>query len=216
MPLVLSTSQVFWTLAGVLALAGWPYPARGVRAVVAHERGQRVRRSCAGAWRGPWRILLRHLLPATGGFLGSAADAAAAGVHPGRGDACRSWGSASRNLHQAGELCSRTRRRPALWPMRHGCWPRPLRSSCRCYPSTCWPEGLPRRARSRTKVSKSLFLQQFTDITIMANQCVRCETRDRSFLQRQSGRTPKCAEPCSRTAQFRVEKQFCIPPASNI
>src|SRR6185436_1486881 len=39
MPLVLSTSQVFWTIVVVLALAGWPYVARGVRAVVAAERG---------------------------------------------------------------------------------------------------------------------------------------------------------------------------------
>ena len=35
MPLVLTTAQVFWTMAGILSLAGWPYAARGVRAVVA-------------------------------------------------------------------------------------------------------------------------------------------------------------------------------------
>ena len=38
MPLVLSTSEVFWTMVVVLAAVGWPFPARGVRAVVAAER----------------------------------------------------------------------------------------------------------------------------------------------------------------------------------
>ena len=38
LPLVLSTPVLFWTLSGVLALAGWPVVARGVRGIVAGER----------------------------------------------------------------------------------------------------------------------------------------------------------------------------------
>lgn len=70
MPLVLTTSQVFWTLAGVLMLAGWPYPARGVRAVVAGERVKEYAEAATALGAGSWRILLRHLLPATRPFLG--------------------------------------------------------------------------------------------------------------------------------------------------
>lgn len=69
MPLVLSTSQVFWTVAAVLALAGWPYPARGVRAVIAAERRKEYAEAAKAAGAGGVRILLRHLLPATRGFL---------------------------------------------------------------------------------------------------------------------------------------------------
>jgi peptide/nickel transport system permease protein len=69
MPLVLGTGQVFWTVASVLALAGWPYPARGVRAVVAAERRKEYAEAAKAAGAGGWRILLRHLLPATRGFL---------------------------------------------------------------------------------------------------------------------------------------------------
>lgn len=69
MPLVLTNAQVFWTVAGILALAGWPYPARGVRAVVAAERGKEYAEAAKAAGAGGVRILLRHLLPAAQGFL---------------------------------------------------------------------------------------------------------------------------------------------------
>jgi len=69
MPLVLSTARVFWTMAGVLALAAWPYCARGVRAIVAAERRKEYAESARAAGAGRMRILLRHLLPATRGFL---------------------------------------------------------------------------------------------------------------------------------------------------
>lgn len=64
MPLVLSTAEVFWTVSSVLALAGWPYPARVVRAVVAAERRKEYAEAAKAAGAGRWRILLRHLLPA--------------------------------------------------------------------------------------------------------------------------------------------------------
>lgn len=69
MPLVLTTSEVFWTMAGVLSLAGWPYPARGVRAIVSAERGKEYAEAATALGAGSLRILLRHLLPAARGFL---------------------------------------------------------------------------------------------------------------------------------------------------
>ena len=69
MPLVLTTSEVFWMMAGILSLAAWPYPARGVRAVVAAERRKEYAEAARALGAGSLRILLRHLLPATRGFL---------------------------------------------------------------------------------------------------------------------------------------------------
>jgi peptide/nickel transport system permease protein len=69
MPLVLSTSQVFWTMVVVLAVVGWPWPARGVRAVVAAERVQEYAEAARAMGAGRTRLLLRHLLPAARGFL---------------------------------------------------------------------------------------------------------------------------------------------------
>jgi peptide/nickel transport system permease protein len=69
MPLVLTTPQVFWTMAGILSLAGWPYPARGVRAIVAAERGKEYAEAARGMGASSLRILLRHLLPAASGYL---------------------------------------------------------------------------------------------------------------------------------------------------
>lgn len=69
MPLVLTTGQVFWATAAILALAGWPFAARGVRAIVAVERRKEYAESARAAGATRLRILLRHLLPATRGFL---------------------------------------------------------------------------------------------------------------------------------------------------
>jgi peptide/nickel transport system permease protein len=69
MPLVLSPAEVFWIMTAVFALAGWPYPARGVRALVAAERRKEYAEAARALGAGRWRILLLHLLPATRGFL---------------------------------------------------------------------------------------------------------------------------------------------------
>jgi len=69
MPLVLTISQVFWTMAGVLALVGWPVAARGVRAVVAAERGREYAEAARAIGASRTRLLLRHLVPAARGFL---------------------------------------------------------------------------------------------------------------------------------------------------
>jgi peptide/nickel transport system permease protein len=69
MPLVLSVPQVFWTLSLVLAAAGWPVVARGVRGIIAAERPKEYVEAAYSMGASPARILLRHLLPATAGFL---------------------------------------------------------------------------------------------------------------------------------------------------
>jgi peptide/nickel transport system permease protein len=69
MPLVLTTSQVFWTMAAVLGLAGWPFPAKGVRAVVAVEKRKEYAEAAHALGAGWARILLRHLLPASRSYL---------------------------------------------------------------------------------------------------------------------------------------------------
>jgi peptide/nickel transport system permease protein len=70
MPLVLTTGQVFWATAGILALAGWPFAARGVRAVIAIEQTREYAESARAIGASRLRILLRHLLPAAHGVLG--------------------------------------------------------------------------------------------------------------------------------------------------
>lgn len=69
LPLVLSTWQVFWTLAVVLTVVGWPLPARGVRAVVAGECVKEYAEAARAIGASRTRLLLRHLLPAAGGLL---------------------------------------------------------------------------------------------------------------------------------------------------
>jgi peptide/nickel transport system permease protein len=114
MPLVLTTSQVFWTMAGILSLAGWPYAARGVRAIVASERGKEYAEAAAALGAGSWRILLRHLLPAARGFLAVQgtllipafilAEATLSFVGFGFAEPTPSWGVMLHEAAQAGAL----------------------------------------------------------------------------------------------------------------
>lgn len=111
MPLVLSTGTVFWTMAAILSLAGWPYPARGVRAVVAAERRKEYAEAARAIGAGPFRILLRHLLPAARGFLAVQitlllpafilAEATLSFVGFGFAEPTPSWGVM---LHEAGQV----------------------------------------------------------------------------------------------------------------
>jgi peptide/nickel transport system permease protein len=73
MPLVLPPATLFAILAVVLALAGWPTVARGVRAIVASEAARDYASAARAAGAGPVRVLARHLLPATLPFLGTQA-----------------------------------------------------------------------------------------------------------------------------------------------
>jgi peptide/nickel transport system permease protein len=69
MPLVLTVGQLFWATAAILALAGWPFAARGVRSVIAIEKAREYAESARSAGASGLRILLYHLLPAARGIL---------------------------------------------------------------------------------------------------------------------------------------------------
>lgn len=68
-PLVLSSLAVFALMTGVFAAVGWPYVARGVRAIVVSERRQDYALAARAVGVGRWRLLTKHLLPASFGFL---------------------------------------------------------------------------------------------------------------------------------------------------
>jgi peptide/nickel transport system permease protein len=69
LPMVLEPAAIFWTMVGVMGLATWPVPARGVRAIIAAERQKPYAESAYAVGGGPLRILLRHLLPAAAGHI---------------------------------------------------------------------------------------------------------------------------------------------------
>ncbi len=69
LPPVLTPPQVFTALVAVLSLVGWPSVARGVRGIVLVERGSEYAEAARALGAGPWRVIVRHLLPATRGFL---------------------------------------------------------------------------------------------------------------------------------------------------
>jgi peptide/nickel transport system permease protein len=69
LPQVLPPAWTFGITAVIFALVGWPYPARGVRAIVAAERRREYVEAAVALGASRSRLLLRHLLPATRGFL---------------------------------------------------------------------------------------------------------------------------------------------------
>jgi len=70
LPVVLSPPQVFMALVGVFALVGWPSVARGVRGIVVRERQAEYVEAARALGASKSRVIARHLLPATSGFLG--------------------------------------------------------------------------------------------------------------------------------------------------
>jgi peptide/nickel transport system permease protein len=69
LPLVLTTGQVFWVMVLVFAVVGWPLVARAVRSVVMVENAREYAESARAIGASRTRILIRHLLPASGGIL---------------------------------------------------------------------------------------------------------------------------------------------------
>jgi peptide/nickel transport system permease protein len=69
LPLVLTASQVFTLLAGIFAVVGAPFVARGVRAIVRSERQLDYAAAAQALGASDVRILVRHLLPAARGFM---------------------------------------------------------------------------------------------------------------------------------------------------
>ena len=213
MPLVLSTSRVFWTLASVLALAGWPYPARGVRAIVAARTRPRVRRGCARAWGESVANPATSPAPRNQGAPRSAADAAAAGVHPGRGDA----------FVRGVRVCGTHTKLGSYAPGRG-----PGRRPCRC----AMAAGPGRRDRDVGVIPPPgrwkpfhVALDARTKLVSLCSAAIcghyndgesvcRSGTPDRSFFHPQSAQPAKCAERLFHNGAVQREKQFCIPPAS--
>jgi peptide/nickel transport system permease protein len=68
-PLVLSARTVILLLTAIFAIVGAPFIARGVRAIVRSERSLAYAAAAASLGAGHMRLLVRHLLPATRGFL---------------------------------------------------------------------------------------------------------------------------------------------------
>ena len=69
LPLVLTASQVFALLAAIFGVVGAPFVARGVRAIVRSERRLDYAAAAQALGASDLRILVRHLLPATRGFI---------------------------------------------------------------------------------------------------------------------------------------------------
>jgi peptide/nickel transport system permease protein len=69
LPLVLSSTQVFTLLALIFAVVGAPFIARGVRAIVRSERQLEYAAAAEALGASDLRLLVRHLLPATLGFI---------------------------------------------------------------------------------------------------------------------------------------------------
>jgi peptide/nickel transport system permease protein len=69
MPLVMPASTTFILVAAVLALVGWPFAARGVRAIVASELRRDYIAAAKSLGASDARLLAVHVLPATFGFL---------------------------------------------------------------------------------------------------------------------------------------------------
>ena len=67
--LVLPPSEVFALLAGIFAVVGAPFIARGVRAIVRSEKQLDYSTAAASLGASHTRLLLRHLLPAARGFI---------------------------------------------------------------------------------------------------------------------------------------------------
>ena len=69
LPLVLPATTVFLLVAGIFVAVGWPFVARGVRAIVAVERDREYVLAARSIGAGQGRILLHHLVPACYGHL---------------------------------------------------------------------------------------------------------------------------------------------------
>jgi peptide/nickel transport system permease protein len=69
MPLTLPDTTVFLLMAAIFAVVGWPFVARGVRAIIAAERTSEYAQAATALGASHARMLAQHLLPATVGFL---------------------------------------------------------------------------------------------------------------------------------------------------
>ena len=135
-PLVLSPVVIFALMVGVFSIVGWPYVARGVRAIVMSEWRQDYTLAARSVGISTSRLVTGHVLPAHLRVPRDAGDLAGAGLHP-RGSnpvICRAWFLPSRGelgCHASGSLeRARNRRLPMASESssRHH-WCRPWRQS---------------------------------------------------------------------------------------
>jgi peptide/nickel transport system permease protein len=111
LPLVLAPAVVFLILAGIFAIVGAPFVARGVRAIVRIEQQLDYATAARSLGAGHLRLVGRHLLPATAGFLAVeatllvpafiVAEATLSFVGMGFPDPMASWGTM---LHDASNV----------------------------------------------------------------------------------------------------------------
>ena len=111
LPLVLSPAVVFTLLVSIFAIIGAPFIARGVRAIVRSERRREYAAAAEALGAGDARLLARHLIPATRGFVAVqltllvpafiVAEATLSYVGLGFPDSIASWGTM---LHDAANI----------------------------------------------------------------------------------------------------------------
>jgi len=111
LPLVVPPRTIFFMLAGIFALVGWPVVARGVRGIIASEREREYVTAGRALGATPLRLLAVHLMPATAGYLATQAtlllpafilaEATLSYVGLGFPDAVPTWGTM---LHDASNV----------------------------------------------------------------------------------------------------------------
>ena len=69
LPLVLEPLTIFLLMAAIFTAVGWPFVARGVRAIVRREREREYVMAARSLGAGPSRVLWRHLLPPCAGHV---------------------------------------------------------------------------------------------------------------------------------------------------
>ncbi len=69
LPLVLDTRAVFTLMMIIFVVVGWPFIARGVRAIVVQERQREYVLAARAAGAGHGRVFWRHVLPACVGYV---------------------------------------------------------------------------------------------------------------------------------------------------
>jgi peptide/nickel transport system permease protein len=132
LPLVLAARTVFLLLVGIFAVVGAPFVARGVRAIVAAESRLDYATAARSLGASHFRLLVRHLLPATGRFMRVeltmlvpafvVAEASLSFVGLGFPDPMATWAR-----------CCTRRRTSVCSPISRGCSVLPLRCSRSCW-----------------------------------------------------------------------------------
>ena len=114
LPLVLAPRTVFLLLAGIFAIVGAPFFARGVRAIVRSERQLDYAAAATSLGAGHARVLASASAAGRARLHGRAADDARAGVHHRRSDAVVCRAGISRSDGQLGDDAARRVERPRL------------------------------------------------------------------------------------------------------